>query len=94
MFIDDCGNRWDCSPYWKRLHAPRRFLEGADIKLGVRRPGQTVCFTFNRNNDLCHLCNHQTWHPHVEACDDDLLPKCVAAAFKALKNDIVVQVVN
>jgi len=38
--------------------------------------------------------NHQTWHPHVEPSDDDPLPKCVAAAFKALKNDIVVQVVN
>ena len=38
--------------------------------------------------------NHQAWPPHMEACGDDPLPKHVAIAFKARKNNIVIMVVN
>lgn len=56
MLVDDCRNRWDCLLDWKHLCVPQRFSEGANIKPGVRRPGQTVCFRINRNNVLSHLC--------------------------------------
>ncbi|RHN73280.1 hypothetical protein MtrunA17_Chr2g0296761 [Medicago truncatula] len=55
--IDADRNRWDCLLLdWKHLCVPQRFSEGANIKPGVRRPGQTVCFRINRNNVLSHLC--------------------------------------
>ena len=47
--------------------------------------------SYDRHVFLCYK-NHQTWPPRVEASDDHPLPKSVATAFKARKNDILVKV--
>ena len=47
--------------------------------------------SYDRHVFLCYK-NHQTWPPRLEASNDHPLPKSVATAFKACKNDIVVKV--
>ncbi|CAJ2665300.1 unnamed protein product [Trifolium pratense] len=67
-----------------------------DAKHGFSRPEmykQNLAGTvesYDRHVFLCYK-NHKTWHPRVEASKDDPLPKCIATAFKARKNDIVVK---
>jgi hypothetical protein len=70
-----------------------------DAKNGFSRPEMYkenlagTVDSYDRHVFLCYK-NHQTWPPRVEASNDDPLPKSIATAFKARKNDIVVKVIN
>ncbi|WJX65248.1 hypothetical protein P8452_49929 [Trifolium repens] len=67
-----------------------------DAKNGFSRPEMYkenlagTVDSYDRHVFLCYK-NHQTWPPRVEASNDDPLPKSIATAFKARKNDIVVK---
>ncbi|GAU31843.1 hypothetical protein TSUD_114540, partial [Trifolium subterraneum] len=67
-----------------------------DAKHGFSRPEmykQNLAGTvesYDRHVFLCYK-NHKIWPARVEASKNDPLPKCIATAFKARKNDIVVK---
>ncbi|PHU27759.1 hypothetical protein BC332_06091 [Capsicum chinense] len=70
--------------------------EDDDVKFGFQRSemyqsklGGTVT-SYDRHLFLCYK-SHETWPSRVEASDSDLLPKSLAAALKARKDDIKIK---
>lgn len=68
-----------------------------DVKFGFQRSEMykgTLAGTvdaYDRHVFLCYK-DPESWAPRVEASDTDLLPKLLASAFKARKDDITVKV--